>query len=197
MPRPSQIDERRRELLPVVAKAFAELGYRRATTAALAERCDVHEAILYRLWDDKRAMFLAAIAFLYERRMSEFRKAMRNPQGNGNDMERVIDHVAEHIGKDDLYRIIFAGLAENDAPEIQRALKRMYKNYQGVIEEHIADHRADTSRSGIPGAANSAWAIIGLVTVLNVLRQLNLQPMAHRKEMFKELARFLVNGLQE
>lgn len=197
MPRPSQVDERRRKLLPVVAKAFAELGYRRATTAALAERCDVHEAILYRLWDDKRAMFLAAIDFLYERRMSEFRKAMRSPRGKGHDMERVIEHVAEHIGKDGLYRIIFAGLAENDDPEIQSALKRMYKNYEGVIEEYIADHRADSSRSGIPDDADSAWAMIGLVTVLNVLRQLNLQPLARRKEMFKELSRFLVSGRQE
>ena len=164
MPRPSQIDDRRKELLPVVAKAFSELGYRRATTAELAERCDVRETILYRLWDDKRAMFLAAIDGLYERRMTEFRKALRKPRGNGSDMERMIDHVTELLGKDDLYRIIFAGLAENDDPEIQRALKRMYKNYHGVIEEHIADHRADASRSGIPNDADSAWAIIGLVT---------------------------------
>jgi AcrR family transcriptional regulator len=197
MPRPSQLDDRRRELLPVVAKAFSELGYRRATTAKLAERCDVRETILYRLWDDKRAMFLAAIDFLYERRMAKFRKDLRKPRGNGSDMERVIDYVAELLGKDGLYRIIFAGLAENDDPEIQSALKRMYKNYQRVIEEHIADHRADSSRSGIPADADSAWAIIGLVTVMNVLRQLNLEPLTRRKEMFKELSRFLVNGQRE
>ena len=195
MPRPSQIDERRRELLPVVARAFVELGYRRATTAALAGRCDVHEAILYRLWKDKRAMFLAAIDFLYERRMSEFRKAMRSPQGNAHDMERVIDHVAESIGNDGLYRIIFAALAEDDDSEIQGALKRMYKNYQGVIEEHIREHRAGSSPSGVPDDSDSAWALIGFVTVLNVLKQLNLKPSRRRQEMFKELAKFLVNGL--
>ena len=46
MPRPNQTLEKRRELLPVIARAFAELGYRRATTAELARRCGVRENIL-------------------------------------------------------------------------------------------------------------------------------------------------------
>ena len=52
MPRPNQSDQRRRELLPVVTDAFAELGYRRTSTAELAERCNVRVNILYRLWPD-------------------------------------------------------------------------------------------------------------------------------------------------
>ena len=49
MPRPDRSPDRRRELAPVLARAFAELGYRRATTAELAERCGVQEKALYRL----------------------------------------------------------------------------------------------------------------------------------------------------
>ena len=41
MPRPNQTAQRRKQLLPVIARAFAELGYRRATTAELAQRCKV------------------------------------------------------------------------------------------------------------------------------------------------------------
>ena len=61
MPRPDRSTERRRELAPALARAFAELGYRRATTAELAQRCGVQEKALYRLWPDKRALFLAAL----------------------------------------------------------------------------------------------------------------------------------------
>ena len=49
MARPSQSPEKIKELLPVVARAFAELGYRRTTTADLARRCGVRENVLYRL----------------------------------------------------------------------------------------------------------------------------------------------------
>ena len=66
MPRPNLSNERRLELVPIVARTFAELGYRRTTTAALAERCKVRENILYRLWPDKRAMFVASLDYVYQ-----------------------------------------------------------------------------------------------------------------------------------
>src|SRR5262245_36518789 len=66
MPRPSQVNEKRRELIPIIARAFVELGYRRASTAELASRCKVRENILYRLWPDKKTMFIAAINYVYE-----------------------------------------------------------------------------------------------------------------------------------
>ena len=58
MSRPSQTDEQRKKLLPIVCQTFSELGYRRTTTAELAAKCQVRENILYRLWPDKKAMFL-------------------------------------------------------------------------------------------------------------------------------------------
>ena len=73
MPRISQIDEKRKELLPIVAQTFAELGYRRATTAELALRCEVRENILYRIWSDKKAMFIASIDYVYEQAASVWR----------------------------------------------------------------------------------------------------------------------------
>ena len=70
VPRPSQIDEQRKRLLPVVCEVFSELGYHRTTTAELARRCGVRENILYRLWQDKKAMFLAAIDDIFESRVN-------------------------------------------------------------------------------------------------------------------------------
>ena len=61
--------ERRAEFIPILANAFAELGYRRATTAELARRCDVQENILYRLWPDKRSMLHLTRSRLVRRRL--------------------------------------------------------------------------------------------------------------------------------
>ena len=65
MPRPNRTRQQRQEFLPIIAQAFAQLGYRRTTTAELAARCGVRENILYRLWPDKRAMFVATIEYVY------------------------------------------------------------------------------------------------------------------------------------
>jgi AcrR family transcriptional regulator len=61
MARPNRSAERQLEAVSTLAATFAEQGYRRTTTAVLAERCGLTEVALYRLWPDKQAMFLAAI----------------------------------------------------------------------------------------------------------------------------------------
>lgn len=62
-----------KRLLPIVARAFAELGYRRATSATLARHCGVRENVLYRVWPTKQAMFLAAIDYLWQSSSEEWR----------------------------------------------------------------------------------------------------------------------------
>jgi AcrR family transcriptional regulator len=81
MPRPNQSAEKRQALLPILAEAFAEVGSRKATTAELARRCGVQETILYRLWVDKRAMFLASIDRILEHRAARGIRTGVDPDG--------------------------------------------------------------------------------------------------------------------
>lgn len=82
MARPDTKLKQRDSLIPVVARTFAELGYRRTTTAELARRCRVQEPILYRLWNDKKAMFLAAIDHVYESSVAAW-SALADGPGTG------------------------------------------------------------------------------------------------------------------
>ena len=115
MPRPDRSPERRRELAPVLARAFAELGYRRATTTELAERCGVQEKALYRLWPDKRAMFLAALDQVFAESEAEWNALARVRRRGESTASRLLAHAAQHHGEQRLYRIVFAGLSETDA----------------------------------------------------------------------------------
>src|SRR5512147_3231791 len=103
MPRTSQLTEKRRELLPIVARAFAELGYRRTTTAELARRCEVRENILYRLWPDKKAMFIASIDYVFELSSSIWDKLQDDGSGKATDAERLLEYEARHHGEFGLY----------------------------------------------------------------------------------------------
>jgi len=121
MPRPSRLTEKRHELLPVVAAAFAELGYRRASTAELARRCGVQELILYRLWPDKKAMFLAAIDHVFERSLSAWTMELAARPTGQDALTALIAYEARHHGEHGLYRIVFAGLGECDDPQLRAA----------------------------------------------------------------------------
>ena len=204
MPRPSQTDEKRKTLLPIVAQTFAELGYRRATTAKLAKRCKVRENILYRLWPDKKAMFIASIDYVYEQAAATWREVLGETGNNAGAAVRLLKHEADHYGESGLHRIIFAGLSESDEPEIREALRKMYGRFHRFIRGPIVAHRDGGSRSGatsgpasdptggLPDETVCAWAIVGLGNVANIGRELGLLTARGRKRLFGEVGRLLL-----
>jgi AcrR family transcriptional regulator len=180
MPRPDRSAERRRELSPALARAFAELGYRRATTAALAELCRVQEKSLFRLWPDKRAMFLAALEQVFVeseavwRRLAESDDSTADAARSRGPAERLLDYETRHHGEHRLYRIIFAGLSETDDPEIRAALAALFGRFQSLIESHVRRHRAPKGGARSPEAGLAAWALVGVGTVANIGRELGV-----------------------
>ena len=192
MPRRNQLTEKRRELLPVVARAFAELGYRRATTAELARRCGVQENILYRLWPDKKAMFLAAIRYVYDLSVAIWQKVLDGEPDGQTPAERLLAYEARHHGEFGHYRLIFAGLSETDEPDIRAALVDMYRRYQRFLVRQIGAHWAQRRADGDLDAALLAWAIIGLGTISSIGRELGLFSAHGRQRMFGDVGRILL-----
>jgi AcrR family transcriptional regulator len=194
MARPNRSAERRRTLLPEIARAFAELGYRRATTAELARRCRVRENILYRLWPDKKAMFVACIDYMYDLSREVWRELRPGTPAGTSAAEHLLAYEADHHGELGFYRIVFAGLSEADDAEIRVHLRRMYRRFQGFVARRIREHRAAHRAPGAPGAESSAWAFIGLGTVAHVCREFGLLSAAARSRMIRDVGRVLLQG---
>jgi len=198
--RPDRSGERREKLIPIVAGTFAELGYRRTTTAELARRAGVRENILYRLWPDKRRMFLASIEYVYRLSVETWDRFL-SPGGDGGGAptpaERILEYESVHHGEFGLYRIVFAGLNETDDPEIRRTLARMYRNFHRFIRDRIAEHHAAREGKGKGRdegleADLCAWAVMGLGTAANIGRELGLMGREKRRDLFREFGRMLL-----
>jgi len=201
MARPNKTKEKRAELLPIVARAFSELGYRKATTKALAARCGVQENILYRLWADKKAMFVASIDYLFDATMTRWQgmidDAADDPDGP-TASERILAYDAAHRGDSGFYRITFAALSETDDPDVKAALKRMYGKFTRVIEGQITEHRGHeghgAEEGALPGAAVAAWAVLGVATAADIGRETGLLSAAKRKKLVAEAGRWMLEG---
>ncbi len=180
MGRPSRIDEQRRELTPVIVKAFTDLGYRRATTAELAKRCEIGENILYRLWKDKKAMFLASLAYVHDLATETWeKKAGAGPElGVGE----VLDYEAQHLGEFGHYRLLFTGLSEADDPEIRAALREVYRRFHSWIEERL-------TASDCPNSELRAWALVGLGTIATIGRELRMLDRKERADLVGGIGR--------
>jgi AcrR family transcriptional regulator len=194
MSRPSKSEEHRRELLPLLAEVFSEFGYRRATTSELAARCGVQENILYRLWPDKKAMFLAALDFLFWRRMDKWKAEIDKSHTEESHTHRLVELTGKDLGENGLYRIIFAALNETDDPDIKAALQRLYRRYHERIEEEIAKHRKQSGVREVPEDGDTAWALIGMVAFMNIALDLELMNGRKRKQLFSAIAYQLING---
>ena len=192
MPRPNMSSQRRCEFVPVLAKAFAELGYRRATTAELAARCEVPENILYRLWQDKRAMFIAALDHVYAVSRRTWDDLLTVAEGGGSPAEHLLGYESTHHGEFGLYRIGFAGLSETDDPEIAKAMKRLYGRFQRFVLEQVKAHREGAGSAAVEDPSLVAWAIVGLGTVANIGRELGLLSPRTRKRLVGEVGRALL-----
>ena len=191
MARPNRSAERRQDALHTIAAAFAELGYRRTTTAVLAERCGLTEVALYRLWPDKQAMFVAAIGFVgdnTERIWNEIARAT----GTASAAERVLQHESKHLGEFGFHRILFAGFSETDDPAIRTALREVYERLLGRIAAFVGAHRRGSAASKLPAAALTAWALVGLGTATNLGRELGMLGDRARNQLFATIAAHLL-----
>jgi AcrR family transcriptional regulator len=192
MPRPNQTDEQRKKLLPIVCQVFSELGYRRTTTAKLAERCGVRENILYRLWPDKKAMFLAAIGDIFQQRTNMWSQLLVDDPSPGDAVARLVAYEAKHQGEFGFYRVVFTALAETDDADIRSALKGMYRHFQQLVKRHVEEGRVGERQSFGLSADAAAWALIGLATVSNIVRGLELLGPRQREQMFAAVGKHLV-----
>lgn len=193
MARPNLSEEKRAKFLPVIAGRFAEQGYRRTTTAELAEACGVQETILYRLWPGKKGMFLAAIEYVYENSARIWQKIVDRPGRGGSRTERLLEYESRHLGEFGLYRIIFAGLSETDDPDIRAALRRMFRSFHGEISERIGEHRQGRRRRAVD-SEQAAWAFVGLGMVANLGRDVKLFGEEKRRSLIAEVGRLLLEG---
>ncbi len=180
--------------MPVIARAFAEHGYRRATTAKLAEACGVRENVLYRLWPDKKAMFVATIEYMYRLSADAWSNVIAKVGPGQSAAERVLAYSSEHHGELGLYKLIFAGLTETDDPDVQKALRDMYARFHKFIAQQIAVHR-DENNGKIPRNVElAAWAFVGLGTVVGIGRELELLGPVQRKNLMREMGALLLSG---
>ncbi len=193
MARPDRTDERREELLPVVAEASARLGYRRTTTAMLAELCGIRENVLYRLWPDKKAMFLASMRHVYDRSERIWaEQAAAGPEGSV--AARLLAYESRHLGEFGLHRILFAGLSETDDPEIRTSLRETYRRFERLIRRRIESHRKALGGHRSPDAELVAWAMVGLGTIAMIGREIDLFPAGRRARLIEEGGRLLLEG---
>lgn len=177
-------DEKRESFLPKISQCFAKHGFRGTTTARLAEACDVRENVLYRIWPSKKEMFLDCIEHIYELTMELWQELPESTDGRTR-AEMILLYQAEDHGLLRYYRLVFAGLLEDD-PDIRKSLRKLYRKFQTFLKQTAEEHREQKGISQTLNSEVSAWALMGLAAMVDIQRELRILSSAEREKFMIE-----------
>ncbi len=115
-------EERRKQLMKSAIAVFARSTYHGATTKSIAEEAGVTEALIYRYFGSKRALFTASVAHTAERIARGIERAL----GEHEDPTATIAACMRYYGTllrehPTMAQMFFLVLSELDAPDIREA----------------------------------------------------------------------------
>jgi AcrR family transcriptional regulator len=131
-------EQRRKQILKSAVRVFARSNYRAAKVADIAAEAGVSEALLYKLFDSKQAIFLEVLQHMSERvllswqaevdREEDALEALRNM--GTTYYQRMMKHPEE-------LRVQFQAISEIAEKEIAEQLRQDHENYVRFITEVI------------------------------------------------------------
>jgi len=127
-------DERRTSVLRSAMVEFAKGGYAGTSTEAIAERADISQPYLFRLFGTKRDLFIATMALMHARIEAEFRAAADGRTGV-EAMAAMGEAYKELLSERDLLLVQLHAYAASDDPEIRAAARAGFRRLWGVVEQ--------------------------------------------------------------
>lgn len=143
----STAEARRETLLRTAVGAFADRGYFGTTTTEVARRAGISQAYVYRLFPDKKALFVAVVEHCFDRVLTSLERGAASARGGGP--EAVLDAMgasyARLIGDRELLLLqLHAQAAAVSDPAVREAVRAGYarlveyvRNASGAPESEV------------------------------------------------------------
>ena len=199
--------DRREQILGVARQLFAKQGFRGTTTRQIADQAQVNEAILFRHFRSKEALYWAVLDEL---------SPQRNSRGN---LQTLISERVRSVGSPEADEKFFAAVAEGllersrrdpdfirlflfSALERHSLSQRFFRTYTTVYWDLLAKYIRGRMRAGEFKATNpllAARSFIGMVGHYNIMHSLlgpGKYPDYSDRLVSKTLARIWLGGMR-
>ncbi len=165
--------ERKKQILRSAIRVFARSTYHGATTKSISEEAGVTEALIYRYFGSKRALFTEAVHLTSDRLVNGLEEALDRYRDNpikaiGECFKYYVHLLEKH---EDFAKMIFLVLSELD----QEDIRETYLPYQERALKAIAAAIDDWKEAGfVPGFVDTktaAWLFFGTYLILALVKQ--------------------------
>jgi len=166
-------DQRRKQILRSAVKIFARSNYRAAKTADIANAAGISEALIYRFFPSKKAIFLEILQHISQRILilwqEEFDREEDATQALRNMGMRYFDRIEKHPHE---LRVQFQAISEISDRAIAERLRQDHEQYMRFIEKVLKKGiRQGTVRKDLQ-VSTLAFLFDGVGILMNMMRLL-------------------------
>jgi len=153
--------DRKRQLLAHAKQLFLTLGYHATTTGKIAEAAGVTEPVLYRHFDDKKALFLEVLRDIRESTLSRWQKELA---GSTNPLQKLQAVAGDYLGstRDHAleFRVLHRSLVETQDADVAAFLRAFYLDCENLLTQIITEGQQEgVFRPGLDPRVG-AWELI-------------------------------------
>ncbi len=197
-------DQRRRQIMQVAQRLFAQRGYSQTTTAAIAAAAGVTEPILYRHFRSKRDLFLRLLEAISDRVIGEMRERAGRSDDPREQLKILIlgyPQVSERFSEP--FAMIDRALASlgedptgavRGAPDVRPLLADHYRVYESLVSGIIQRGQSAGQLRDDVDPRVAAWFLIHAAMGWRLSHKLR-PPVFRRRTFVPESARLLLDGL--
>jgi AcrR family transcriptional regulator len=173
---PKQAAEVRREtLVDAAIRVFARTAYRSAGTAEIAREAGVAEPTIYRHFDSKHELYLAALERCGTRVRDEFARIAESTPSAEEALHAMGEWYGEAMETDPAYlRLRQRALAETDDPAVRAHVQRMYEGILAVIAGVVRHGQDQGTISRALSPATGAWLFLAIGHTMALARLIGL-----------------------
>jgi AcrR family transcriptional regulator len=189
-------EERRKQILKCAVTVFARSNYQKARVADIAAEAGISEAMIYKCFPSKKAIFLEILEYMSERiisRLEEEGNKERDALQAIRNMGKVFyDLIARHS---DEVKVQFQAISEVDDEDIADRLRKDHEHYMRFIGSVIrrgidqGTVRKDLDVESMVLLLDSVGVFIELTRLLGLEGQLTQTTVTRMTDRLTELMR--------
>lgn len=161
-------EKRRLQILKSAIRVFARSTYHGATTKSISEEAGVTEALIYRYYGSKRALFTEAIDYTSQKIADDIGALLKKTANSPVDaIYGCFDYYVRILNRsDDFAKIVFLVLAELDQDDVRKA----YLPHQSRVLKALTDAITTWQEQGLVTneveITSTAWLFFGTYLIL-------------------------------
>ncbi len=184
--------KRKKQILYSAIEVFARGGFHGTTTKDIAAEAEVAEALLYRYFESKEALFVEAIRFSAQQLITALKEIVaKHPDTPIEAVGETLMFFRRVVERQDAYaKMIFVITAELDNAQFREAYLPFQEEALSTIESAMAQWKKRGLIDRQTPSRASAWVILGCFQTIALMKQtrrleeLQLEPIVHMVRSF-------------